>query len=274
MIPASIPPSIPACVFGGEQALNGARLRDGISVVTPMYREADGAVDHVREILEAMSSLDGLLFEIIVVDDGSDDDTVVRLLAARAGGLNFRLICHDKNAGQSRAIRTGIQAAQYPIIGMIDGDGQNDPADIPRLYQTLCTAHQQPGQGSLPLMMVAGERRKREDSDAKRFASKIANSVRQSLLSDGARDSGCGLKVFYREAFLRLPYFDHLHRYLPFLMKREGYGILFEPVNHRARLHGASKYTNLGRLAVAIRDLMGVLWLKSRARSPVEITER
>lgn len=263
-----------ASLFGADQALNNASVHTGISIVTPMFREADGAVDHVSEIVAAMADLGSVPFEIIVVDDGSDDDTVIRLMAARAGGLDFRLICHQKNAGQSRAIRTGVLAARYGVIGMIDGDGQNDPADIPRLFEKLCSLAQQPAQASRPVMMIAGERGKREDSGAKKIASKVANHVRQALLDDGAVDSGCGLKVFYREAFLRLPYFDHLHRYLPFLMKREGFGVLFEPVNHRARLYGASKYTNLGRLAVAIRDLMGVLWLKSRARAPVEITER
>jgi hypothetical protein len=121
--------------------------------------------------------------------------------------------------------------------------------------------------------MVAGERRTREDRPAKRWASRIANRVRARLLKDGAADTGCGLKVFYREAFLRLPAFDHMHRYLPALMRREGYAVEFLPVNHRPRTHGASKYTNIGRLAVAFRDLLGVMWLNDRARSPIRISE-
>ena len=154
--------------------------------------------------------------------------------------------------------------------------GRTTPADIPALFQQL-TANQhegsQPGEAGAPLAMVAGERRKRQDSGAKRLSSRIANRFRQGLLRDGAADSGCGLKVFRRAAFLRLAYFDHLHRYLPFMMQREGYSVAFQAVNHRPRSHGASKYTNMGRLLVAFRDLLGVLWLRSRARSPEKIQE-
>jgi len=271
----SNPSAINASIFAlnlsadtGQGPTKGA----GLSVVTPMYQEADGAVAHVEEILAALAHLAPLPSEVIVVDDGSTDDTAVRLLAARAGGLDVRVISHHTNAGQSRAVRTGVLAARFPVIATLDGDRQNDPNDLISLHKNLETA--QTTDLVKPLAMVAGERQQRQDGAPKRLASSIANGVRQRLLADGARDSGCGVKVFYRAAYLRLPYFDHMHRYLPFLMKREGFAVRFMPVGHRARTHGRSKYTNLGRLAVAFRDLIGVLWLKSRARDPKQITER
>src|SRR5690606_31358290 len=160
---------------------------------------------------------------------------------------------------------TGILAARAPIIVTLDGDGQNDPADAPRLAQRLAA--------SPDLDMIGGERVKRQDTAAKRWASRIANSVRKRLLRDTANDTGCGLKAFRREAFLRLPYFDHIHRYLPALMMREGYRVDFRPVNHRHRQTGRSKYTNLGRLWASLSDLYGVMWLQSRARLPGPVEE-
>ena len=179
---------------------------------------------------------------------------------------DLRLIRHERNAGQSRAIRTGVWAARAPIVVMMDGDGQNDPADAPRLARALLA-------GPAELGLVGGERRDRQDPSAKRWASRLANGVRRRLLDDQAIDTGCGLKAFRREAFLALPYFDHLHRYLPALMIREGYAVAFEPVGHRARRSGRSKYTNLGRLGVALFDLAGVVWLKARSRGPGAIVE-
>ncbi|HOP19499.1 MAG TPA: glycosyltransferase family 2 protein [Parvularculaceae bacterium] len=245
----------------------GLRTPDApqISVVAPMYNEAAGARAFVKEISRALS---GVSHEIIIVDDGSTDETRSVLLEERAETPQLRVLAHRKNAGQSRAIRTGVLAARAPVIATLDGDGQNDPADIPALYDRLTRAD-----APKTLAMVGGERRKRQDTAARRWASKAANSVRSWLLKDGAADTGCGLKVFYREAFLRLPAFDHMHRYLPALMRREGFEAEFLPVNHRARAHGSSKYTNLGRLAVAARDLLGVMWLNDRARSPNEISE-
>ena len=149
---------------------------------------------------------------------------------------------------------------------MLDGDGQNDPADIPLLLEKL--------RKTPPVIaMIAGERRVRKDTAAKKLASRLANGLRQRLLKDGANDTGCGLKAYYRDVFLRFPYFDHMHRYLPALIRREGLEIEFIPVNHRPRAHGASKYTNIGRLAVALRDLIGVTWLLARAKSPEFIEE-
>ncbi|WP_375201991.1 glycosyltransferase family 2 protein [Hyphococcus sp.] len=234
-----------------------------ISVVAPMHNEAGGAGALADEIAAALNGVD---HEIIMVDDASTDETVETLKAARTRHPQLRILRHEKNAGQSRAVRTGILAARAPVIATLDGDGQNDPADIPALYEKLMD-------GGDRLAMVAGERRGRQDSQAKKIASRAANAIRRRLLNDGSADTGCGLKLFKREAFLRLPYFDHIHRYLPALMVREGYEVAFAPVSHRARAHGVSKYTNFGRALVAVRDLMGVMWLNARARQPGRVEE-
>ncbi len=236
-----------------------------IAVITPMLNEAGGAAAFVAEIAVALS---GRNFEIIVVNDGSTDDTGVILKNLKAEIPQLRILEHGENAGQSRALRSGVLAARAEVIAILDGDGQNDPADISRLLTAF-----EAGNDRRDLAMVAGERRDRQDTAARKWASNLANSIRQALLKDGATDTGCGLKVFYREAFLRLPYFDHMHRYLPALMRREGFAVEFLPVSHRPRMHGTSKYTNLGRFLVAIRDLMGVLWLMARSRSPKSIRE-
>jgi len=251
----------PLLAFNRDRS-NGAVL---LSVVAPMRDEEGGAYQLVEETAEALS---GVVFEFIAVDDASRDATLAELQRAQTAGLPVRVLAHEKNAGQSRAVRTGVLAARGPVIATIDGDGQNVPTDIMALYQRLMR------QDAPPLLaMVAGERRERLDAAAKKRASWLANWARRRILGDGAADSGCGLKVFYRDAFLRLPYFDHIHRYLPALMLREGYLVEFTGVAHRPRAHGSSKYTNLGRLGVAFRDLFGVVWLKARARSPIAISE-
>jgi len=234
-----------------------------ISVVVPVYNEEGAAPALAREIAAAFA---GAKAEIVFVDDASRDGTRAALAALQAEIPALRLVTHTSNAGQSRAIRTGVLAARAAIVVMLDGDGQNDPADAPALVAALVD-------GPPRLGLVGGERQKRQDSAAKRWASKIANGVRRRLLDDGAADTGCGLKAFRREAFLALPYFDHMHRYLPALMKREGWDVAFRPVGHRPRTTGASKYTNLGRLAAAASDLFGVMWLRSRARNPGSIGE-
>lgn len=236
-----------------------------LSVVAPVYNEAGGAAKLAREICEVLS---GRSFEVIFVDDGSRDSTRLELAEARASLPQLRIVVHRRNAGQSRALRSGIQAARAPIVATLDGDGQNDPADIPALLNQL-TRPNAPER----LAMVAGERRQRADSPAKQRASRWANGIRRGLLRDGASDTGCGAKVMYRDAYLRLPYFDHMHRYLPALMQREGLAVEFAQVNHRPRLHGRSKYNNLGRLRASIWDLLGVLWLKARARDPLGVDE-
>ena len=230
------------------------------SVVVPVRDEEGNAAALAREIAAA---LDGRAYEMIFVDDSSRDDTRGELAALKSELPALRLLGHRANCGQSRAVRTGVLAARAPLIGTLDGDGQNDPADLPRLLTRLTRADAPTNLG-----MVGGRRAKRQDSWAKRAASRFANTVRKSLLKDGADDSGSGVKVFKREAFLRLPYFDHMHRYMPALMLREGYAVEFLDVNHRPRGAGRSKYTNLGRLAANMTDLFGVMWLRSRARLP------
>lgn len=234
-----------------------------ISVVVPVYDEAGAAPALAAEIAAAF---DGAAYEMIFVDDRSSDDTRERLLAAKADLPALRVVTHARNAGQSRAVRTGVLAARGAVIVTLDGDGQNDPADAPRLVRRLM-------EGPAELGLVGGRRLKRRDSAAKRWASRLANGLRKRLLRDEADDTGCGLKAFRRKAFLALPYFDHMHRYLPALMLREGYSVAFEDVNHRPRRAGASKYTNLGRLWASTSDLFGLLWLQSRARSPGELQE-
>lgn len=234
------------------------------SVVVPVHDEAGNAANLAREIAAA---LEGRSYEMIFVDDCSRDDTRGELAALKAELPALRLVGHRSNAGQSRAVRTGVLAARAPIVGTLDGDGQNDPADLPRLLARITRAD-----APADLGMVAGKRTKRQDSWSKRMASRIANNIRKSALKDGADDSGSGIKVFKREAFLLLPYFDHMHRFMAALMLREGYAVEFLEVNHRHRGAGRSKYTNLGRLAANMTDLFGVMWLRSRAR-PVKGTD-
>lgn len=229
-----------------------------VSVVVPVFNEEGAAVPLALEIAAAFA---GRPHEIVFVDDASRDGTRAALTAAKAQLPQLRVLGHGTNAGQSRAVRTGVTAARAPVVVTLDGDGQNDPADAPRLADRLRAAPEAVG-------LVGGVRRKRQDSGAKRWASRTANGVRKRLLNDQADDTGCGLKAFRREAFLRLPYFDHMHRYLPALMLREGYQVAFETVGHRRRTTGASKYTNLGRLWASLSDLLGVMWLRTRARDP------
>jgi glycosyltransferase involved in cell wall biosynthesis len=234
-----------------------------ISVVVPVFDEEGAAPALAREIAAAFR---GRSFEIVFVDDASRDGTKTVLKALEAEIPQLRLLAHRRNSGQSRAIRTGILGARGEVIVTLDGDGQNDPADGPKLVDALMA-------GPADLALVGGERVKRQDSQAKRIASRVGNGVRKRLLKDTANDTGCGLKAFRREAFLRLPYFDHIHRYLPALMAREGFKTAFLPVNHRHRTTGRSKYTNLGRLWVSLSDLFGVMWLQSRARNPEAVDE-
>jgi glycosyltransferase involved in cell wall biosynthesis len=229
-----------------------------ISIVVPVFDEEGAAPALAREIAGAFR---GRNYELLFIDDASRDGTRAALKALEGEIPQLRLLAHRRNAGQSRAIRTGVLEARGPVIVTLDGDGQNDPADGPKLADALLA-------GGPDLALVGGERVKRQDSRAKKVASRIGNGVRKRLLKDTANDTGCGLKAFRREAFLRLPYFDHIHRYLPALMAREGYRTAFLPVNHRHRTSGRSKYTNLGRLWVSLSDLAGVMWLKARARDP------
>jgi glycosyltransferase involved in cell wall biosynthesis len=234
-----------------------------ISVVIPVFDEEGAAPALAREVAEAFR---GRAFELVFVDDASRDGTCAALDELKTEIPQLRLLRHARNAGQSRAIRTGVLAARAPIVVTLDGDGQNDPADAPGLADVLAA-------GPPSLGLVGGRRVKRQDSLAKKLGSRIGNGVRKRLLRDEADDTGCGLKAFRREAFLRLPYFDHIHRYLPALMRREGYAVGFRDVGHRHRATGRSKYTNLGRLWASLSDLVGVIWLQSRARDPGEVRE-
>ncbi|MBS0409285.1 MAG: glycosyltransferase family 2 protein [Proteobacteria bacterium] len=238
-------------------------LSPDVSIVVPVFDEEGAAPALAREIAAAFA---GRRHEILFVDDASGDGTRAALEGLRGEIPALRVLAHRRNAGQSRAVRTGVLAARAAIIVTLDGDGQNDPADAPRLADALASGP--PGLG-----LVGGERAQRRDSANKRLASRLANAIRRRVLDDGAVDTGCGLKAFRREAFLSLPYFDHIHRYLPALMLREGYEIAFQPVNHRPRESGRSKYTNLGRLWAGLSDLQGVLWLKRRARDPGGVDE-
>ncbi len=236
-----------------------------VSVVTPMHDEAENVAPLIAEIVAALVEFE---FEIIAVDDRSGDDTLGALRLVQESVPELRIFAHARQAGQSRALRTGVLAARAPVVVTIDGDGQNDPADIPTLVKALSDPQAGPD-----IALVGGRRRKRQDSVPKRLAASFANGVRKRILKDGADDTGCGLKAFYRDAYLRLPYFDHMHRYIPALMRREGLEVRFVDVAHRPRLHGASNYSNWQRLAVAFRDLLGVIWLNSRAKSPEAVTE-
>jgi glycosyltransferase involved in cell wall biosynthesis len=235
-----------------------------VSIVVPVKDEAGNVVPLAREIAAALA---GERYEAIFVDDGSSDATAAELLSLR-GEMPIRVLAHARNLGQSRAVRTGVRAARAPIVVTLDGDGQNDPADIAKLLASFRGAATNPDLG-----MVAGEREKREDSWKKRMASRYGNRVRRWLLSDNAKDTGCGLKLFRREAFLALPYFDHMHRYLITLMMREGYDVRFMPVGHRPRGAGRSKYGVWDRAWVGISDLLGVIWLKRRFRGPDKTVE-
>lgn len=242
-----------------DSSMAVAEGRPEFSVVSPVRNEAENVESLVGEITAALS---GRAYEIIFVDDASQDDTRARLFALKDKVPNLRVIGHRKNAGQSRAVRTGVIAARSNVIVTLDGDGQNDPADIPGLLSQL-------NRGDAPgeLALIQGKRAKRMDSGWKRMGSRWANSVRRSILKDSNSDSGCGMRAFRRDAYLQLPYFDHMHRYLPALMMSDGLMVEERPVGHRARQHGRSNYTNFGRLAVAISDMRGVMWLRKRRRS-------
>jgi dolichol-phosphate mannosyltransferase len=233
-----------------------------LAVVVPVFDEADNVLPLLSEIHAALEPL-GTGFEVVFVDDGSRDATPARLEAARARFPRLRVVRHARNCGQSTAISSGVRAARAPLVVTLDGDGQNDPADIPRL---LSAAESRRGGGPAPL--VAGIRRHRHDSWVRRMSSRIANAVRSRLLHDETPDTGCSLKLFAREAFLDLPFFDHMHRFLPALFRRQGATVLFVDVNHRPRQRGQSKYGVGNRLWVGIVDLLGVLWLQRRMTHP------
>lgn len=234
-----------------------------VTVVVPVRNEADNILPLAREIESALAGR--YPFEIVYVDDGSDDATPARLREAALGCGRLRSIRHGVGCGQSQAVATGVKAARGALIATLDGDGQNDPADIPQLLERLL---QEP-EARRHLLMVAGFRRRRQDDAVRRLSSRLANAIRARLLGDDTPDSGCGIKVFSREAFLDMPRFDHMHRFLPALMQRRGGAVVSVAVNHRPRQRGQSKYGLWDRLWVGIVDLLGVMWLQRRASRPV-----
>ena len=230
-----------------------------LSVVIPIFNESENIPILAEEIRAA---LDGKYdYEVLFVDDGSTDDSPQILKQLRSEYPQFRIIRHLQNAGQSTAVRNGVKAARAELVVTLDGDGQNDPADIPRFMEVM--QNRAPGS---KLRMVAGYRKKRQDDWLKRCSSRVANKVRASLLKDDTPDSVCGLKLFFRDAFLDLPNFNNMHRFLPALIQRNGGETVSVEVNHRPRAKGVSKYGVHNRLWVGIVDLRGVRWLQKRVR--------
>ena len=237
-----------------------------ISVVVPVCNEAENVAPLAREIAAALRGR--AEFEMIFVDDGSTDDTAERVRATRAGGLvELRLLRHSFRSGQSAAVHSGVRAAHATWIGTLDGDGQNDPSDLPKFL----AARADPANADVLLIM--GNRVTRRDTWLRRLSSRIANGVRGGLLGDGTPDTGCGIKMFSREAFLALPVFDHMHRFLPALFQRAGHRVVSIPVGHRPRTRGRSKYGVHNRLWAGIVDLFGVMWLKARYRPGLKVVE-
>ena len=234
-----------------------------LSVVVPVHNEAGNIRPLIDEIARA---LDGVAaFEIVYVDDGSTDGTPQALAEARQAAPSLRVLRHAKAAGQSAALTTGVLAARGQWIATLDGDGQNDPADIPLLLQRARALAQARGDNAV---LIAGWRSQRRDTWYTRTQSRLANGVRSRLLRDGTPDTGCGLKVYARSLFLRLPNFDHMHRFMPALAQRAGAEVQSMPVNHRPRTRGRSHYGMLNRLWAGIIDTAGVMWLARRARRP------
>ena len=236
------------------------------SLIVAVKDERENMAPLIAEIAAAMAGRDPATYEAIFIDDGSSDGTADELARLKSVLPGLRVLVHGRNLGKSAALRTGIRAARFPIVVTMDGDGQNDPADIHLMLS--------PFEGAGPeLGIVAGQRIRRQDTFSKRWASKIANPIRRWLLNDGTRDSVCGWKAMPRQVFLDLPYFDNMHRFLIALVMREGFSVKLIDVKDRLRAHGTSKYTNWGRLMVGIPDLFGVAWLMRRFRGKVQAKE-
>lgn len=245
----------------------GADALPALSIVIPVRNEADNVAPLAREIHDVLAQRGA--FEIIFVDDASTDKTVADIRAARREHVpQVRLLRHCLACGQSTAVHTGVRAARAPWIVTLDGDGQNDPADIPVLLQAL---EQWRGPGNLRLIM--GNRKSRQDTWVRRISSRIANGVRRRMLRDETPDTGCGIKLFHRSTYLELPSFDHMHRFLPALFQRAGARVISVGVRHRPRTRGQSKYGIANRLWVGIVDLFGVRWLIRRAPKLTQVSE-
>ncbi len=226
-----------------------------ISVLVPIMNESGNIQPLINEICGALIGRD---FEIIYIDDGSNDDSPAELAAAQSLVTQLRVLRHDRRAGQSAAIRSGLLRARGHLVAVLDGDGQNVPADLPNLEKVLLANG--PAHG-----MVAGIRLRRQDSVLRLFASQVARWIRRSLLGDTHPDSGCGIKILQRDLFLKLPFFNHMHRFMPSLVHRHGGFVTGVSVAHRPRARGISKYRVLDRLLVGISDIFGVIWLLRRA---------
>ena len=234
------------------------------SIVIAVFNEAENVDAVTVDVLRAAAPL--APFELVYVDDGSDDATPERLRALRGANAAIRVLRHERRCGKTAALVTGITAARAPWIVTMDGDGQNSAEDVPRLLQLGWEAGE-------PAPLVAGIRTRRHDPWSRRVATRFANRFREAVLHDRCPDTGCGLKAFRRDAFLRLPAFEGMHRFLPALFQTYGHPLVCCPVTHRPRLAGRSKYTNFGRAVVGIFDLLGVIWLQRRTHRPQRVAE-
>ena len=253
--------------FSSETPGTPAATSPAVSVVVPVLNEAENISFLVQEIADALAHI--AEFEIIFVDDGSTDATPQVLSDLRLSVASLRFLRHKKPSGQSAAVHTGVRAASFQLIATLDGDGQNVPADIPELLH-----HYLLHSGPDGKLLVAGWRKGRKDKLTKRIASKIANSIRSTVLGDKTPDTGCGLKVFRRDDYLSFPAFNHMHRFLPALMIRSGGRVLSAEVSHRPRQQGVSNYGILDRLWFGVSDLFGVAWLTRRSVNVVIETEK
>ena len=244
--------------------MNATSPKPVLSIVVPVRNEQGNVAELISEIVTACGALGE--FEIIYVNDGSSDNTAAELLALQCNIANLRVLTHAKSCGQSAAVRSGVRAARADIVCTLDGDGQNNPAFIPQMFTAL-------NEGGAACGMVQGQRVGRKDTGFKKFQSRFANKVRGSILQDGTRDTGCGLKCFKRDVYLALPYFDALHRFMPALVKREGFTIAHVDVIDRPRHTGVSNYGFFDRLWVGIVDLAGVRWLIKRRKNLPEVSE-
>ena len=236
-----------------------------ISVVVPVCNEAENVEPLAREIDAALSNRS---YEMLFVDDGSTDETAAILKRLKSSLPALRVLSHSFRSGQSAAVASGVRAARAPWVATLDGDGQNDPADIPKLI-----AARDAPEGRGVQLFMGNRKASRKDTAFRKLQSSVANGVRSSLLGDGTPDTGCGIKLFAREVFMELPRFDHMHRFLPALFLRQGARVISVPVGHRARTRGTSKYGMLNRLWVGIVDIVGVMWLRRRYKSGLLVRE-
>lgn len=233
-----------------------------LSIVIPAYNEQENLPRLVQGITDALNEKAAL--EILIVDDASTDDTKNICWQLKEKHPHITYLRHAKNSGQSASVYTGVVHARFPLVATLDGDGQNPPTEL----EKLLAAHESL-LGCREKTLFAGHRQRRQDPWMKRISSKIANKIRGSLLNDNCPDTGCGLKLFYQKAFLTLPHFNHMHRFLPALYKRNGFSVINVPIQHAPRQFGVSKYNTWGRLRVGIVDLLGVAWLARRPCHPI-----